>query len=31
VDWFTDGNFRVDVVEIHAGKTTVWGEEIDGN
>ena len=28
VDWFADGNFRVDVVEIHKGKTTVWGQMI---
>ena len=31
VDWFSDGNFRVDVVEIHKGRTTMWGEMIDGN
>jgi predicted phosphodiesterase len=31
VDWFNDGNFRVDVVEIHKGKTTVWGKKINGN
>jgi len=31
VDWFSDGNFRVDVVEIHNGRTTMWGEMIDGN
>jgi len=28
VDWFTNGDFRVDTVEIHKGKTTVWGEAI---
>lgn len=28
VDWFTNGDFRVDTVEIHNGKTTVWGKVI---
>lgn len=28
VDWFTNGDFRVDTVEIHKGKTTVWGNVI---
>jgi hypothetical protein len=31
VDWFDRGNFKVDVVEIVNGKTSVWGEAIDGN
>ena len=31
VDWFDDGNFRIDVVDIYRGKTFVWGEIIDGN
>lgn len=30
IDWFTNGDFRLDVVEIINGKTTVWGEEIEG-
>ena len=28
VDWFTNGDFRVDTVEIHKGKTIVWGNVI---
>ena len=28
VDWFRGGNFKVEVVEIIKGKTTVWGNEI---
>ena len=28
VDWFENGNFRLDVVEIINGKTTLWGNEI---
>jgi predicted phosphodiesterase len=28
VDWFKGGNFKVEVVEIIKGKTTVWGNEI---
>lgn len=31
VDWFENGNFKVDVVEIVNGKTTLWGNIIDGN
>ena len=31
VDWFTNGDFKVEVVEIHNGKTSVWGKLIDGN
>ena len=31
VDWFEDGNFRIDVIDIHKGKTYVWGKLIDGN
>jgi len=31
VDWYDRGNFKVDVVEIVSGKTSVWGEAIDGN
>ena len=30
VDWFSNGEFKVEVVEIIDGKTTVWGELIDG-
>ena len=28
VDWFKNGDFKVEVVEIINGKTTVWGKEI---
>ena len=28
IDWFPNGNFRLDTVEIIKGKTTVWGKEI---
>lgn len=31
VDWFDTGDFRIDVVDIHKGKTFVWGQTIDGN
>ena len=31
VDWYTNGKFKVEVVEIVDGKTSVWGEIIDGN
>lgn len=31
VDWFSDGNFRLDVVDIQKGKTYLWGNMIDGN
>jgi predicted phosphodiesterase len=31
IDWFERGEFRVDVVEIINGKTTLWGKTIDGN
>jgi hypothetical protein len=30
IDWFDNGEFKVEVVEIIDGKTTVWGELIDG-
>ena len=30
VDWFKGGNFKVEVVEIIKGKTTLWGESIVG-
>ena len=30
VDWFKGGNFKVEVVEIIKGKTTLWGEVIIG-
>ena len=28
---FNNGDFKVDVVEIIKGRTSVWGELIDGN
>ena len=31
VDWFANGDFKVEVVEIINGKTSVWGKYIDGN
>lgn len=31
VDWFKGGKFKVEVVDITAGKTAVWGNFIDGN
>ena len=31
VDWFDNGEFKVETVEIIDGKTSVWGEVIDGN
>jgi hypothetical protein len=31
IDWFPTGDFRMDVVDIHNGKTFVWGQTIDGN
>ena len=30
IDWFKGGNFKVEVVEIIKGKTTLWGELING-
>tara|TARA_R100000808_G_C2149617_1_gene158060 strand:- start:2271 stop:3050 length:780 start_codon:yes stop_codon:yes gene_type:complete len=30
VDWFKGGNFKVEVVEIIKGKTSVWGKVIKG-
>ena len=30
IDWFKGGNFKVEVVEIIKGQTTVWGQEIKG-
>ena len=31
VDWFANGDFKVEVVEIIDGKTSVWGKYLDGN
>ena len=31
VDWFSNGDFRLDVVDITKGKTFLWGKLIDGN
>ena len=31
VDFFHNGDFKVEVVEIIKGRTSVWGELIDGN
>ena len=31
VDFFKNGDFKVEVVEIINGRTTVWGKYIDGN
>lgn len=30
VQWFPNGNFRVEVVDIVNGKTTLWGDVIEG-
>ena len=30
IDWFKNGDFKVEVVEIIKGRTTVWGELLDG-
>ena len=30
VDWFKNGDFKVEVVEIIKGRTSLWGEVIDG-
>ena len=30
VDWFKGGNFKVEVVEIIKGKSSLWGDFIDG-
>ena len=30
IDWFRGGNFKVEVVEIIKGKTTLWGKVIRG-
>mgnify|MGYP002725704696 CR=1 FL=1 len=29
IDWFDNGNFRLDVVEIINGKTTLWGKSVE--
>jgi hypothetical protein len=31
IDWFNNGDFRLDVVDIQKGKTFLWGKMIDGN
>ena len=31
VDWFGNGDFKVEVVEIINGRTSVWGHTINGN
>ena len=31
VDWFENGQFKVEIVEIYDGVTSLWGETIDGN
>ena len=31
VDWFDNGEFKVETVEIKNGITSLWGEVIDGN
>jgi len=30
IEWFDNGDFRLDVVEIIKGKTTLWGKTIEG-
>ena len=29
IDWFKNGNFKIEVIEIIKGKTTVWGNELN--
>ena len=31
VDWFSNGDFKVEVVEIINGRTSLWGKLLDGN
>jgi hypothetical protein len=31
VDYYKGGRFTVDIVQIIDGRTTVWGELLDGN
>lgn len=31
IDFFTNGDYRCDIVDITAGRTTMWGKEINGN
>jgi len=31
VDWFSNGDYKVEVVEIINGRTTVWGHALDAN
>ena len=31
IDFYKGGNYKVEIVEIIKGKTSLWGEEIDGN
>ena len=31
VDYYQKGRFTVDIVQIIDGRTTVWGELLDGN
>ena len=31
VDWFANGDFKVEVVEIINGRTSLWGKLLDGN
>ena len=30
IDWFKNGDFKVEVIEIVKGKTTLWGNVIEG-
>ena len=30
IDWFRGGNFKIEIVEIIKGKTSLWGQLIDG-
>jgi len=31
IDWFKNGDYKVEIVEIINGRTTLWGEVIDGS
>ena len=30
IDWFSNGDFKVEIIEIINGRTTLWGKQING-
>ena len=30
IDWFENGDFKVEIIEIINGRTTLWGKQIKG-